>query len=136
MTGRTVKEWVGASPDTNPPATVLLRIFRRYDGVCHISGRKIGPKDEWHAEHIKPLSMGGENRESNLAPALIEPHKEKSAEEAAERAKADAIAKRHIGIRTRPVVKLRGPKFAKSERTAAREPKAALPFKPLYRDMP
>lgn len=99
--GRSVKEWIGSSPDAEIPGTVRLRIFRRAEGRCHITGRKIAPGENWQAEHIKPLSEGGEHRESNLAPALVEPHKEKTKEEAGRRAKADAVAKRDAGI-TKP----------------------------------
>ncbi|RWF41621.1 MAG: HNH endonuclease, partial [Mesorhizobium sp.] len=34
--GRSVKEWIGKTPDSVPPATVRARIFLRADGICHI----------------------------------------------------------------------------------------------------
>lgn len=95
--GRSVKEWIGKTPDALPPARVKMRVFLRHNGICHISGRKIQPGDVWQTEHVKALSMGGENRESNLAPALVEPHRDKTAGEAGPRAKADKIRSKHLG---------------------------------------
>jgi 5-methylcytosine-specific restriction endonuclease McrA len=96
--GRSVQEWVGATPDAKPPPSVRLRTFDRYDGFCYLTGRKIRAGDKWELEHIKSLRNGGENRESNLAPALVDPHKEKTAQERDEGAKADRIRKKHLGL--------------------------------------
>lgn len=123
---RSVAEWIGKNADSKPPAPVVLRIWRREDGVCHLSGRKIAAGEDWHLEHKTALSLGGENRERNLFPALIDPHKDKSAEEAAVRAKADAVTKRHIGI-AKDVIPIKSAKFPISPRTArnlSRGPKA------------
>ena len=72
--GRSVKEWIGKDNDDRPPKHVLLRILRRHNHRCHISGREITDGTPWEAEHIKPLWAGGENREANYAPALVDPH--------------------------------------------------------------
>jgi len=96
---RSVEEWIGKTDDDMPPPRVRLRIFRAHNGRCHITGRKIRPGDKWECDHIKALILGGENRESNMAPALVIPHDEKSAEEMAVKAKTDEIAKKHLGIR-------------------------------------
>ena len=117
--GRSVAEWIGKSPDSKPPPRVLLRIFDRANGCCHISGQKIKPGDKWEAEHVKRLEDGGQNRESNLAPALVEPHKRKSAEERERAAKADKAKKRHLGVQGAPKVKIQSAGFPK----AAKEPK-------------
>lgn len=102
MTGRSVPEWVGSSPDAKVPNHVRARVFERHGGVCHISRRKIRPGEPWELEHVKPLSMGGAHRETNMAPALVAAHKEKTAKEAGIRAKADRIRAKHIGIRSAP----------------------------------
>lgn len=98
-TARAVKEWVGATPDSVPPPHVERRIFDNHGGRCHISGREIRPGDVWHCEHIKSLRAGGLNRETNLAPALVEPHKVKSKRERKLGAKADRIRDKHISGR-------------------------------------
>ena len=101
MTGRTVAEWIGRTPDSKVPAHVRARIFVTHGGTCYLSGWKIGPADVWELEHVVPLSMGGEHRESNLRPALRDKHKIKTAAEATVRAKADRVRAKHLGI-TRP----------------------------------
>ena len=102
MTGRAVEEWVGKTPDTKVPTRVRLRVFERAGGICHISGRKIAAGEAWDLEHVKPLCMGGEHRESNFAPALQAPHREKTATEISAKAKADRIRAKHLGIFPKP----------------------------------
>lgn len=110
--GRSLPEWIGSSPDAKVPDYVRDRIFARAGKRCHISGRPIWPGDAWEVEHVKPLSMGGEHRESNMAPALVEPHREKTSAEASEREKADRIRRKHEGTWPRTRTPLRGRGFA------------------------
>lgn len=98
MTGRSVPEWIGKTPDTPAPARVRLRVFEAHGGRCYLSGRKILPGDKWELEHKLALCLGGENRESNLAPALADAHKEKTAVDVGMKAKADRIRMKHLGI--------------------------------------
>lgn len=99
---RSVPEWIGKTEDSRPPVSVKLRIFAKYEGRCHISGVKIRAGQEWDVEHVKPLWQAGPgeklNRESNLAPALKEPHREKTAAENSSKAKADRQRAKHLGI--------------------------------------
>lgn len=101
--GRNLTEWIGASPNSKPPQWVRDRVFARHKRRCHITGRKIRAGEAWELEHIKPLSMGGENRESNLAPALKEPHRKKTAREITNRAKADRIRRKDNGTWPKPI---------------------------------
>lgn len=96
---RTVTEWIGKTPDSKIPDRVRLRIFNRFDGRCYLSGREIRPGDAWEIEHRVALILGGEHRESNMAPVLAEFHKQKTAAEMKVKAKTDAIAKKHNGIK-------------------------------------
>jgi 5-methylcytosine-specific restriction protein A len=96
---RELPEWIGKTPDTPAPPRVRQRVFDRHDGICYLSGRKIMPGDKWQLEHPLALINGGENRESNLAPALVEPHKVKTAEDVKQKAKNDRVRKRHLGIK-------------------------------------
>ena len=98
MIGREPEEWIGASPDSAIPSRVKLRVFERHGGICHISGRKIRPGDEWDCDHVQALCNGGENRETNLAPALREHHREKTAGDVRQRAKDDRVRKKHLGL--------------------------------------
>lgn len=96
---RDVPEWIGKTDDSAIPPRVRLRVLERHKGICHISGRKIMPGDAWDMDHVVALCNGGENRESNLAPALRDKHRAKTAKDVAKRAKADAIHSKHIGIK-------------------------------------
>lgn len=96
---RSVPEWIGKTDDAPVPARVRLRIFTRDNGICHLSGWKITPADKWELEHKIALCNGGQHRESNLAPALIKPHKAKTVQDLAQKAKNDRVRKKHLGIR-------------------------------------
>lgn len=98
MTKRSAPEWIGKSPDTPIPARVKARLFERHSGKCHISGRKITAGEAWDCDHILALCNGGENRESNLAPALKASHRKKTANDVAVKAKSDRVRKKHLGI--------------------------------------
>ena len=100
-TGRAVEEWIGATPDSVPPPRVRMRILERYNRRCYLSDRPIRAGDSWDVEHILALSNGGENRESNMAPALKEPHKLKTRLDRKIKAKNDRVKKRHFGIQGR-----------------------------------
>lgn len=80
------------------PAKQDMADWRYTCGFCHISGRKIMPGDKWDLDHLIPLHKGGEHRENNLAPAIAEAHRRKSAAERRDKAKADRTRKKHIGI--------------------------------------
>lgn len=117
---RSVNEWIGKNDDAKVPRNVRLRIFERHKGICHISGRKIMAGDAWDLDHIVALINGGEHRESNLAPALKQPHREKTAEDIRLKAKSERIRKRAAGIRKpRSITSWR--RFDKSPVHASRE---------------
>lgn len=70
-------------------AKARLRIFLAHDGRCHVCKGSIGVGEPWELDHIIALALGGDDAESNLAPA----HKKGC--HASKTAKADvpAIAK-------------------------------------------
>lgn len=106
MTGRSVPEWVGDSPDSKIPDHVKLRIWHREKGHCHISGRKILTGEPYDYEHkialcnwvATPEKPHG-NRESNIFPALRDKHKEKTKKDRAEKAEFDKKQMKHFGIK-------------------------------------
>ena len=77
------------------------RLFAMHDGVCHICTVAIDPVHEaWDIEHVRPLSMGGDNSDANRRPAhRFKCHPAKTALEAIARAKADRNRARHLGAR-------------------------------------
>jgi 5-methylcytosine-specific restriction protein A len=113
LSGRTVAEWTGSSPDAKVPARVRLRIWEREGGRCHLTGRKIMAGDQWDLDHRQALCNGGAHAESNLFPALRDKHREKTAADVAQRAKADRTRKKHLGIAPAPTRKLQSRGFQK-----------------------
>lgn len=99
LSGRSLPEWIGSSPDVKIPPRVRARVFETHHGICHLSKRRIRAGEAWECDHIVALCNGGEHRESNLAPALGEPHKVKTKADVREKAKVARIRKRHIGIK-------------------------------------
>lgn len=97
MTKRKVPEWIGKTPDTPTPPRVRLRVFEAHGGKCYLSGRKITPADNWELEHMLALALGGENRETNLAPALKDAHRKKTTEDRKIQAKNERVRRKHIG---------------------------------------
>lgn len=123
MMPRATPEWIAKTPNSKVPPRVSLRILRAYDNRCYLSGREIRPGDVWELEHKVALILGGEHRETNLAPALAEFHKSKTAAEMKIKAKTDTLAKKHLGIAAEGP-KLQGAPFRKTLKSAAREAKA------------
>lgn len=112
--GRAIAEWVGKTPNDAVPERVGLRIWRRQNGICGLSGQKINPGDKKELHHIIGLAESGEHRESNLIWVLSSAHKEETAKQAATRAKSDRIAKKHVGI-TQPSGQLQSRGFARPQ---------------------
>lgn len=122
---RALPEWIGKTPDTKIPDRVKLRVRDREGDVCYLSGRKIRPGDHIEYDHRIALILwtgeGHGNRESNIFPVIREPHREKTKQDVAQRAKSDAVRKKHLGIR--PVSQLRSAGFPArpKQNTATRE---------------
>jgi 5-methylcytosine-specific restriction protein A len=96
---RSTEEWIGKTDDTPIPPRVKLRVFERHNGVCHLSGRKIRAGEPWDCDHVVALINGGQNRENNLAPALRDKHREKTARDVAEKARIASKKAAHLGIK-------------------------------------
>ena len=98
---RSVPEWRGKTDDSPVPLRVRLRIFERHGGICFISGRQIRAGECWNLDHIVALINGGEHRELNLAPVLVEPHKVKTKQDIKEKAVVAKKRKSFLGIRAK-----------------------------------
>ena len=134
---RKLAEWVGATPDQKIPARVKLRIWEREEGRCWITGRKIMPGEPYDFDHKIALINGGEHRESNLAPALRDKHREKTADDVAEKAKVARKAKANLGLKPPPAKPIQSAGFAPKppKPSTARQPEklAALPRRAMFR---
>lgn len=95
---RSTKEWIGKTDDSRPPNYVRVRVFQEHGGKCHIAGRKIEEGEPWDLDHVVALINGGENRESNLAPALRDKHREKTKADVAEKSKVYHKTGKNIGL--------------------------------------
>lgn len=96
---RSTPEWIAKHDDQAIPPRVRARVFERHNGICHIAKRKIAAGERWECDHIVALINGGEHRESNLAPALVDKHREKTAQDVAEKAKTARVRGKHLGIK-------------------------------------
>ena len=135
---RTVTEWSGKNDDSMPPPRVLLRLFDRHNGVCHVCKRKIAAGEPWSPDHVIALVNGGKNVESNLAPVHREVcHPDKSRKDVKTKAKIARTRKKHVGI-IAPKQEIKSAPFARSEkaaRKAERAPKTQPPRRSLYQEM-
>lgn len=119
LQGRSVEEWIGKTPDSKPPQSVLDRLFLRQMGRCALTGRKIMPGDKPHADHIIRLKDGGQNRETNLQLVLAAPHQEKTAAENTQGARERSLRAKHFGLAVAPRKKIQSRGFPKSNRRKA-----------------
>lgn len=94
-----------------------LAVFEAHAGRCHICGGKIdGTREAWELEHIIPIAMGGEDDETNAAPAHASCHKGKTATDKAQIAKANRVRAKHNGAKAKPKATLPGSKGGKWKR--------------------
>ena len=128
--GRSVSEWVGKTPDAKVPDRVRLRILRRHESKCYLTGILIADGQAFDLEHIKPLEERGEHRESNLAPVLRLPHEVKTQAERKRQAKADRIAKAAHGMKPRPKQPMQSRNDLRVPPKATKIDKSALPQLP------
>lgn len=74
--------------------------------------------DKWELDHKIALINGGENRETNLAPALSFAHKIKTRTDVAEKSKIARIRAKHLGIHPRSKRKIPSRGFNTTRATA------------------
>jgi 5-methylcytosine-specific restriction protein A len=131
---RKLPEWIGKTPDSKPPPRVRERVLKRYGEKCYLSGIVIVPGTPFELDHIVALKNGGENRETNLAPVLKAPHKEKTKKDVALKALAARQYGKHMGI-IQPKGNIQSKGFPEPEPQAkARKPltKQLPPRRSLY----
>jgi 5-methylcytosine-specific restriction enzyme A len=95
---RSTEEWIAKHDDQAIPPRVKLRVWNRCGGKCALSGRKLMPGDAFDYDHIRALCNGGEHRETNLQLVSRDKHREKTAEDVAERVKTERIRQKFLGI--------------------------------------
>lgn len=120
---RSLPEWIGASDDTAIPPRVRLRVFEAHGGVCYLSKRKIMPGEAWDCDHVIAIINGGENRESNLAPALKDKHREKTAADVDTKSKTYRMRAKHNGTWPKSKATIRNGGFQRSRPYHSGEPR-------------
>jgi hypothetical protein len=130
--GRSVEMWVGATPDAKIPARVKLRVLRRFNNKCALTGILIADGQVFDCDHIKRLEDGGSHSEDNLQPVLRLPHEIKTAAERKRQAKADRVAKKAHGlVESKTKIQSRGFETATKP---TRIQKQSLPPRPMFKD--
>lgn len=119
---RGLGEWIGKTDDAKIPPRVRKRVFERSNRICHLSNREIRLGEPWDLDHVVALINGGEHRESNLAPALRDKHREKTAIDVAIKSRDYRKSAKSVGISFRKGPKMQGREFEKRapQRSASR----------------
>lgn len=107
---RAVPEWIGKTDDTPPPARVKRRILERHGWLCYLTKidlRAVKASDI-QFDHIKAIINGGENRESNLAPAWKPAHAAKTRKDVAEKSRIAGKVKHHYALENKSGRRLPG----------------------------
>ena len=97
---RSTDEWRGKTDDTAIPPRVKERIARAACDHCVKCDRKVGEKLRPEFDHVTPLILGGQNRESNIQLLCHECHGAKTRLDVKLKAKVARVhTKLSLGIR-------------------------------------
>jgi 5-methylcytosine-specific restriction enzyme A len=95
---RSMPEWIAKNDDAAIPRAVKRRILVRQGNVCAISERRFSASNKPDFDHIVPLWLGGQHKESNLQAICKTFHKAKTREEAPIRAKTYRMHDKELGL--------------------------------------
>jgi 5-methylcytosine-specific restriction protein A len=95
---RSVPEWVGRTDDSAIPPRVRDRVAQRTHGHCVKCGIRT-VKVPGQCDHVTPLILGGEHRETNLQWLCSPCHAAKTRLDVKLKAKVARVRKRHLGIK-------------------------------------
>lgn len=77
-----------------------LKIFENHYGVCcHCNGKIDGVREKWIVEHLRALGLGGEDEDSNCAPAHETCRRVKDKDDVKRISKAKRVKAKHIGAK-------------------------------------
>lgn len=75
-----------------------IDLLHLHSGRCHICGQTINlAREDMHVEHVIPLAMGGADDLTNMQPAHVGCHAEKTKIDVRAIAKAKRVAAKHNG---------------------------------------
>jgi 5-methylcytosine-specific restriction endonuclease McrA len=98
---RAVPEWIAKDDNAKIPPRVMERIARKADGRCVKCTRETGPGLPGECDHVVPLVLGGEHRETNLQWLCVPCHAAKTKLDVKLKAKVARIRKKNLGIKKR-----------------------------------
>ena len=114
---RSTDEWRGKTDDTAIPPRVKERIARAACDHCVKCDRKVGEKLRPEFDHVTPLILGGQNRESNIQLLCHECHGAKTKLDVKLKAKVARVrTKLSLGIKTAKGRPMPGSKASKFKR--------------------
>jgi 5-methylcytosine-specific restriction enzyme A len=97
---RSTDEWIGKTDDSAIPLRVKERVARAAHDLCVKCDRKVGAKLRPEFDHVTPLILGGQNRESNIQLLCHECHGAKTKLDVKLKAKVARVhTKLSLGIR-------------------------------------
>lgn len=96
---RGVPEWIGKRDDDAIPPRVKDRVAYRASGCCQKCTRAIVGKLRAEFDHVIPLIIGGEHRETNLQLLCNECHTSKTSLDVKLKAKVARVRQKHMGIK-------------------------------------
>lgn len=95
---RSLAEWIARNDDTAIPPRVVERIARNANNCCVRCTRETGPALPGECDHIIPLILGGQHRESNLQWLCEECHAIKTRRDVKIKAKVARVRKKELGL--------------------------------------
>ncbi len=104
---RTLPEWIGKTDDTPVPPRVKDRIATKQGDLC---AKCRTPLTTSQCDHIIPLILGGENRETNLQLLCVACHTGKTKLDVKLKSKVAGIRKKRLGLKPKSALspKVRG----------------------------
>lgn len=114
---RATDEWIGKHDDAAIPLRVKERVARAAHDLCVKCDRKVGAKLRPEFDHVTPLILGGQNRESNIQLLCHECHGAKTKLDVKLKAKVARVhTKLSLGIRANKGRPMPGSKASKFKR--------------------
>ena len=117
---RSTDEWIGKHDDAAIPLRVKERVARASGDLCVKCDRKVGEKLRPEFDHVTPLILGGQNRESNIQLLCHECHGAKTKLDVKLKAKVARVRQKTFGIKKQRII-TRWRLFDGSIREAGRE---------------
>jgi 5-methylcytosine-specific restriction protein A len=95
---RSTPEWIGKTDDARIPPRVMDEVARKANDCCQKCGRAVGGKLRAEIDHVIPLIINGQHRQSNLQLLCHECHGAKTALDVKLKSKIAKGRKKRMGF--------------------------------------